>query len=1020
MMQKFRAWIFGSLQVKVLLLIISVMFLLLAVFVFYNVRIQRTTLEAALEQKGTSMALTGATAVGHLLEDAIASGRFTEDEIFDTNYQPIPNTNPQKYSTVYDDFTDANLLEIQDVYLEDPDVLFAVTVDTNGYLPTHNTRYSNPLTGDYETDLSGNRTKRIFDDEVGFAAAKNTDPSLFQIYFRDTGEVAWDISAPIWVNGKHWGGFRVAFSLEDINAQTSALTWQIGIAAALLVVAVGLAAFLIARQIAHPIRNLADVAQKFGEGNFDARVKATSQDELGQLGRSFNRMAEQQKGLIDTLEYQVRERTRRLEVVAELSGQLVSILDFEQLISEMVNQIKTRFGYYHVQVYLSSPADKSLVLAGGTGEAGRIMVAQNHTIQVGRGFVGTAAQQKEVVLASNLSPIIAPEVVSANTVETVIERETDDSYRSHWYHNYINQIFGSLDDLLTDESSDAGSVKLGYILLDFGEFLKPIIQGAKEAARDLGVDLEIAVVSYDTKADPMVERFNQMVAAGKDGIVVIPQEQHVWPPYFNKAAELGIPVVTVNLTGPDIENWAWFGQDGYQGGFSLAVEFRQYLQAAGLETGEIVVGISGTPEAELVARYEGFKAGLAGTDFTFSSLFHSSTVDPEEDKKVWTEFINAHPQLVAAVGLTALALPTLSRIKTETDADWLIGGFDLELETIEALKTNVAQVTVAQHPYLQGYLPVLALIQYLRLGKPLEDWMVKGWLPNPLLPDTKAEVSVPIMLEGEVAGVLDVQSDKVGGVDENDATLLQSLANQVAEGIRNAQQFEQVQQALARAQAIQEQYVEQAWDRNKVLKQDTGQVRFSIGESRTLTEDAVSEARKLAFSHAEPVTASFDNGQDTAFIAPIKLRNTTVGNLQLHGLETGDKLTDSDRAMIAAIVDQVALAAENLRLINETRERASREQLITRVSDKLRRAPDLETLMNIGVQEIAQVLGASRTFVRLGSEDEFVGNHQPDEEMVEQAESLPESETLEAESETGNTAPEEPPVLPATNGRGDK
>ncbi|MCP4425880.1 MAG: GAF domain-containing protein, partial [Chloroflexi bacterium] len=74
----------------------------------------------------------------------------------------------------------------------------------------------------------------------------------------------------------------------------------------------------------------------------------------------------------------------------------------------------------------------------------------------------------------------------------------------------------------------------------------------------------------------------------------------------------------------------------------------------------------------------------------------------------------------------------------------------------------------------------------------------KGWLPNPLLPDTKAEVAVPIISGERVLGVLDVQQDVVGGLTETDVRLLQSVANQTAIGLQNARLYARTQQLAAR------------------------------------------------------------------------------------------------------------------------------------------------------------------------------------------------------------------------------
>lgn len=146
------------------------------------------------------------------MEKLIASNRLSTAQMFDTFYIPIPKTNPQKFKTQYDNFTDEVLRIILDTYLEkDKRILFVVAVDRNGYLPTHNTRYSRPLTDDEDFNTKNNRTKRLFNDRTGLAAARNTNPYLLQKYSRDTGEQLADLSVPIRIQGKHWGALRVGY-----------------------------------------------------------------------------------------------------------------------------------------------------------------------------------------------------------------------------------------------------------------------------------------------------------------------------------------------------------------------------------------------------------------------------------------------------------------------------------------------------------------------------------------------------------------------------------------------------------------------------------------------------------------------------------------------------------------------------------------------------------------------------------------------------------------------------------------
>ncbi|MDO9597703.1 MAG: methyl-accepting chemotaxis protein [Azoarcus sp.] len=150
--------------------------------------------------------------IGRLLEQAIASGQISEGALFDQSYQPIPNTRPQKFTTKFDTFTDKAFPRVQEgIVKQHGEIVYAIGCDRRGYVPTHNARFSQPLTGDYARDFVGNRTKRVFDDPVGKRCGAHELQFLIQTYRRDTGEIMHDISAPIHVKGRHWGGFRMGY-----------------------------------------------------------------------------------------------------------------------------------------------------------------------------------------------------------------------------------------------------------------------------------------------------------------------------------------------------------------------------------------------------------------------------------------------------------------------------------------------------------------------------------------------------------------------------------------------------------------------------------------------------------------------------------------------------------------------------------------------------------------------------------------------------------------------------------------
>jgi GAF domain-containing protein/HAMP domain-containing protein len=439
----------------------------------------------------------------------------------------------------------------------------------------------------------------------------------------------------------------------------------------------GVLGFVAARQIVRPIRSLATTAQAISAGDLSQQVEVTRGDEVGELAQAFNSMTIQLRGLIGTLEERIRERTQRLEIVATLSERLSAILDFDQLLTEMVDQVKESFDYYHAHVYILDDNRQNLVMTAGAGRAGAEMKARGHHI-----------------------PLDAPTSLVARTARS----------------------------------------------------------------------------------------------------------------------------------------------------------------------GEIV------------------------------------------------------------------------RVDNVREAE--------------------------------------------------------DWLYNPLLPDTYAEMAVPIMLEGQVVGVLDVQEDEIAGLDEGDASLLRSLANQVAVAIRNAHLFAEVEEALARARAVQEQYLEQAWEKVKAVQQV---VEYQYHRSGTplLDETVIAQLEQEAMTQSQVAVVAVNGGdiaqkrtesdtsdaeidyiqdskseiqKQTALVAPIRLQEQTIGTIQLLETEDQHQWDELELALVQAVADQVAQAAENLRLFDETRQRAGREQTLRQITEHMRSATNLDELVKIAAEELGQHLSAEYTLVELGLE----------------------------------------------------
>ncbi len=162
------------------------------------------------------VARTAADQVQQLLETAVADGLVRREDLLSDEYQPIPNTNPPKFSSRFDAFCDRVLPLVQEQVLKDnPNLIFAICTDKRGYVPTHNDKFAQAPTGDYATDLVKSRSKRIFNDRTGSRCGAHTKKMLLQTYKRDTGEIMHDLSVPIHIGGTHWGGFRMGYQADD-------------------------------------------------------------------------------------------------------------------------------------------------------------------------------------------------------------------------------------------------------------------------------------------------------------------------------------------------------------------------------------------------------------------------------------------------------------------------------------------------------------------------------------------------------------------------------------------------------------------------------------------------------------------------------------------------------------------------------------------------------------------------------------------------------------------------------------
>jgi GAF domain-containing protein len=250
---------------------------------------------------------------------------------------------------------------------------------------------------------------------------------------------------------------------------------------------------------------------------------------------------------------------------------------------------------------------------------------------------------------------------------------------------------------------------------------------------------------------------------------------------------------------------------------------------------------------------------------------------------------------------------------------------------------------------------------------------------NPLLPETRSELALPLRSRGRIIGAMTVQSVEANAFDEAYIAILQTMADQVAVAIDNARLFLETQAALEEMEAIQRRYLGHAWAEYTSTRAISGYRQTGTGIT-PLRHHILPEVQR-AVTEQRPVvwSGSQDDDQDQmegssppTLVVPIMLRDQPIGALGLNKADQQGEWSADDIALAEAIAEQLALAADNLRLLDETQRRAAREQLVGEITGHVRASMDPDTILKTTVRELGRALGARMAEVQvtgLGEDD---------------------------------------------------
>jgi GAF domain-containing protein len=264
------------------------------------------------------------------------------------------------------------------------------------------------------------------------------------------------------------------------------------------------------------------------------------------------------------------------------------------------------------------------------------------------------------------------------------------------------------------------------------------------------------------------------------------------------------------------------------------------------------------------------------------------------------------------------------------------------------------------------------------------------YVPHELVPDTLSEAALPLTARGQVTGALSVQSDRAGAFDEVTVAALQTMADQVAIAVDNARLYTESQQALEASRRAYGQMSQRAWLELLRSRADWG-YRFdqqSIAPVRGGWQPEMIEALQTgrAVLHSPEAVAEAGTGaaegvdapKGPSLALPLRVREDTIGVLGFYK-EAGDRSwTPGETDLLQRLVDQLGAALESAQLYQETQRRAAREQSIRQITDRMRSAVEVETILQNTVSELAKALGVPRAYVRLGTEADLLRGGRPE------------------------------------------
>lgn len=239
-----------------------------------------------------------------------------------------------------------------------------------------------------------------------------------------------------------------------------------------------------------------------------------------------------------------------------------------------------------------------------------------------------------------------------------------------------------------------------------------------------------------------------------------------------------------------------------------------------------------------------------------------------------------------------------------------------------------------------------------------------SYLKNPLLPNTRSEMALPLRAENRVIGVLDIQSEIPNAFNDDDVSIMQILADQLAAAIERTRLLQEVERNLQELETTYGQYTHDNW-RNVAEETLKGKIGYRFDNIRIETATELPDIGRESLEKGTTITANGNQAQAgrlSSVAIPIKLRGQPIGVITLKLKEGYPEETIST---IEQASERLASALESARLYEEARLRADREQAISQIATAISSSSGYEEILQTTVREIGMSLRDTEVSIQI-------------------------------------------------------